>query len=311
MLEFNKVMIKRVLFIGSKKLGISVLQAIYKASSELLVGAITLNDTDDKRSVYDEFSAFAKQTGVPTDVANKNDSVDKLLYKYDPDWCIVCGWYRIIGARTLARVPNGFAGIHASLLPQFRGSAPLVWAMIQGVPKVGVSLFKFGPGIDDGPIYFQCEYDVTEDDDIGTVSAKIEHLVVEKLAGQYMRIISGELLPLEQNAGLASYCAPRQPDDGKIDWSQGAASVHNFVRAQSHPYPGAFTFSGYEKIYIWRSEVAREPHFAQPGQMIRKDDRSIFIGCADGTALRVLCASVNGVDINPAQILRSFADRLT
>ena len=161
-------MIKRVLFIGSKKLGISVLRTIHSASPDLLVGAVTLNDTADKRSVYHEFSEFAKQTGVTLDIANKNDDLDKLLYKHNPDWCIVCGWYRIIGASTLARVPFGFAGIHASLLPQFRGSAPLVWAMIQGVPTVGASLFKFDRGIDDGPLYFQCEYDLTEHDTIET-----------------------------------------------------------------------------------------------------------------------------------------------
>ncbi len=308
--DCNKIMIKRVLFIGSKKLGIAVLRTIYEASPDLLVGAVTLNDTDDKRSVYDEFSAFAKETCVPLEIAHKNDNLDDLLEKYNPDWCIVCGWYRIIGVSTLARVRHGFAGIHASLLPQFRGSAPLVWAIVQGVPKVGVSLFKFGSGIDDGPIYLQCEYDLREEDTIASVSEKLEQLVVKELASRYKYILSGDLIPFEQDAKFASYCAPRKPDDGRINWVQKAIHIHNFVRAQSHPYPGAFTLSGFQKIYIWKTEVAKEPHYGQPGQMIRKDKSSVFIGCADGTAIRVLSASVDGVDVNPSRILKSYADRL-
>lgn len=303
--------IKRVLFVGSKKLGLSVLKTMHEVSPGSVVGAVTLNDTEDSRSCLKDFEAWCDEHDLPLVVSNKADIVDRSVEKHKPDWCMVCGWYRILTPQTLARVPQGFAGIHASLLPAYRGSSPLVWTLIRGDKKAGISLFRFDQGVDDGPLYFQCECSVSEDDTIAELQERLERMLLAKLRDDYPLILEGRLSPVPQKLDGVSYCAPRRPEDGRIDWKQEATSIHNFVRAQTHPYPGAFALLGEKKIHIWKTEIAAEAHFGMPGQMIRKDDCSVYVGCAPGAAVRIMSASIDGIAANPAEILRSFSDRLT
>jgi methionyl-tRNA formyltransferase len=302
--------IRRVLFVGSKKLGLSVLQKLHEISPGSIVSAVTLNDVDDTRSCLGEFSSSCEARKIPLEVTSGSSAIETAISKHRPDWCIVCGWYRILPAGLLASVAHGFAGIHASLLPSYRGSSPLVWALIRGEKKVGISLFKFDHGVDDGPLYFQCETRVAENDTIADVQNRLEELMLNRLEIEYPAILDGSRTPVPQSLEGLSYCAPRKPDDGRIDWKRDAAEIHNFVRAQSHPYPGAFTYLGATKIHIWKTELPAEPHFGLPGQMIRKDDCSFFAGCAPGTAIRIMSASIDGVPVNPAAILKSFSDRL-
>ena len=246
-----------------------------------------------------------------TEVTSNPKDLRGVISKYRPDWCIVCGWYYIIPESVLNMVKYGFAGIHASLLPKFRGSSPLVWAMIAGERTVGASFFKFGPGVDDGPAFFQCECTVESSDTICNVLTKVENATLACLTNTYRLILDNKITPLAQSEEGVSYCAPRKPEDGRIDWTKSASEVHDFVRAQSAPYPGAFTYRGNDLVVICRAEPARVPHFAQPGQLARRDGKAIYIGCGNRTALNLLEICVNGHLEIPSQLLRTYQERLS
>ena len=247
--------IERVLFLGSKKFGLEVARLFLRVAKEQMVGMVTINDGEDTRSELLAIRSLAEKENCPVDVLDKPRNIAPVVEKYRPDFCIVCGWYHLIPEETLNAVPHGFAGIHASLLPAYRGSSPLVWALINVESEVGYSLFKFTPGMDDGPIWLQNSINVGTDETIG-----------------------------EQ--------------------------VHNFVRAQSRPYPGAFTFVKEQKVTVWRTRLAPEPHYAVPGQIARRTGVQVFIGCGDDRAVEILEAGIDGESVAPAEVFSSFQLRL-
>jgi methionyl-tRNA formyltransferase len=182
---------------------------------------------------------------------------------------LVAGWYWIIKPALLRTVPAGFLGLHQSLLPKYRGSAPLVWAALRGEEQTGVSLFYFDEGIDTGDIVDQVSFTVAPQETITDVLTKAESAAVE-LVTRY--------------AGpLATYGSPRRPEDGRICWNQSASEVHNFIRAQTRPYPGAFTHLAEEKVLrIWRASPFPYPYYGVPGLVGQKHMDGFVVACGEG-----------------------------
>lgn len=140
---------------------------------------LTVDDRTDSRSVFDEFISFSKENNISLSVARDRKESEELILRLKPDLCIVVGWYWLIIKEILERVENGFIGIHNSLLPKYRGSSPLVWAIINGDEKVGISLFKFSDGIDNGDILFQRSIHISYEEYISNILQKLEDEAIE------------------------------------------------------------------------------------------------------------------------------------
>lgn len=150
-----KNIVKRVLFLGSKKQGLLVLKKIYELSPETLIGIVTIDDRSYTRSMLSEFKLFSKKNSLSLFIAQNKKESEDFIIKVKPDLCMVVGWYWLITQQVLNFVPNGFIGIHNSFLPLFRGGSPLVWAIISGEKKIGFSFFSFTEKIDDGDVWIQ------------------------------------------------------------------------------------------------------------------------------------------------------------
>ena len=198
-----------------------------------------------------------------------------------------------------------------SLLPSYRGQAPLVWAMINGEKKVGFSVFSFDNGTDTGDIWHQGEIEVAESDYIKDVLEKIEAGVISYFDNEIEKIVSGEVKPHKQSVINISYGAKRMECDGRIDWSWDANRIYNFVRAQSRPYPGAFTeYKG--RIYrIWDCEIFEHRVYGIPGQvlMIDKEQGYIVIVCGDNTAV-IVKTLFDGKDEVASSIITNLSTKM-
>ena len=161
--------IERVLFIGSKQLGLDCLKTIYSQSKETLVGVLTFDDTSDGRSKFNDFIDFCSTNEIPMFIAKNKTESEKIVKKQHPDICIVVGWYWLFSNEILSEVPNGLLGIHNSLLPKYRGGAPLVWSIINGEKNIGFSMFTLTEGMDEGDIWFQYKIELKQEDDINTI----------------------------------------------------------------------------------------------------------------------------------------------
>ncbi|MCI8699822.1 MAG: methionyl-tRNA formyltransferase [Clostridia bacterium] len=275
----------RVLFIGSKELGFSAFTEIYNISPEKIVGCVTVDDSLDTRSFFNEFKLFSTNNEIPFYVVNKSSQLNDIIDELKPDICFVLGWYFLISKNVLESVPNGFIGIHNSLLPKYRGFAPLVWTMINGDRQVGFSLFSFEEGMDTGDIWATGIVDVDEQDFVEDVIKKVDKEIVECIKNVYPRILSQSITPKKQSSDGITYCGKRLPDDGKINWYKNNLEVYNFIRAQSHPYPGAYTLIDGEKVIIWKCKRFDYPIYGTPGQVGLILDDDIVVVCGDNTGL--------------------------
>lgn len=303
--------IDRVLFMGSKQLGLRVLKEMYSLAPGNLIGAATIDDTDDTRTKYDEFRQFAEAQGLELRVADNRKHSEQIVQKLKPDLCFVVGWYWLIGEATLSAVPCGFIGIHNSLLPKFRGGSPLIWSIIKGEREVGFSLFSFTPGMDDGKIWAQGSVSLEDHDYISSVLEKLESKALEVLQRNYLQILNGSATPVDQNEEFATYCAQRFPRDGNIDWGKPAQEVYNFIRAQSDPYPGAFTFFQGQEMKIWRARPFEKPYSGTPGQVARITSDEVYVICGDDRALALEEVEIDGRRGKAADFIKSFKERLS
>jgi methionyl-tRNA formyltransferase len=303
--------IDRVLFIGSKQLGLRVLQTMHSLSPDTLIGAMTIDDSQDTRTRFADFRTFAKENALPLHVAKNRKHSEQLIEQLKPDLCLVVGWYWMISKQAIDAVPAGFIGIHNSLLPKYRGGSPLIWQIIRGESEVGFSIFDFRPGMDDGPIWAQGRISVGEEEYIASILDRLEMKTLEIFQETYPRILIRSVEPFEQDHEQATYCAQRFPHDGRINWRAPAREVYDFIRAQSVPYPGAFTqFEGRE-LRIWRARLFDGTYIGAPGQIGKLADDGVFVVCGDDRAVILEDIELDGERGAATERIKSIQGRMS
>ncbi len=257
----------RVVFVGASGFGLRCLEAVAGFSACELAGVITAPrefrisyaPSGVTNVLHADFAAWARARGTPclTIQDGMNDPrVLGFVRARRPDLFVVVGWYHLV-PRSLRQIAPAI-GLHASLLPDYAGGAPLVWAIINGEPRTGITLFQLSDGVDDGPIYAQAEETIRDEDTIATLYSRIEEHGLALLRDTLPRIAAGTAHAVPQDLNRRRAFPQRSPEDGRIDWSWPARRVYDFVRAQTKPYPGAFAFFRGEKLHIWRARLAGE-----------------------------------------------------
>lgn len=275
-------MIEKITFIGSKHLGIRSLQTIYGLAPDKLWSIVTLNDHKDTRCKLDEFKEFAKHSEKKLHILNKPSEFEAIIKEDSPDMCIVVGWYWLIKKNILENVPNGFLGIHPSLLPKYRGGAPLIWPIINGDKESGVSLFYLDNDMDAGDVVDQKRFDIADEDTVADILVKTESLATKLFKNNLPLIFKNKESKVPQDHNAATYYSMRKPEDGRINWHSSSVEIYNFIRAQTHPYPGAFCYVGNKKMYLWKSRVAPQEYHGIPGLVVKVSDTYVVVVCGKG-----------------------------
>ena len=174
-------MVNKILFIGSKSLGFSFLKKLESINYGKKIFVLTIDDSNDERSVLNDIINFSEERGLPTHVISKPSMLKSVLLEVNPDICFVVGWYWILPYDLIKSVKYGFLGFHASLLPKLRGFAPLVWAILNGEKKTGVTLFYFDEGVDSGDIVDQYGFEIGENDYIADLLKKAKVILLLQL----------------------------------------------------------------------------------------------------------------------------------
>lgn len=303
-------MSKKILFIGSKDSGLACLKIMQEIAPDQLIGAMTLNDESDSRSILGDFISYCKETSINLNVVNSRKESEQVIKDLQPDLCIVVGWYWILSKEVLSVAKYGFVGVHNSLLPKYRGGAPLVWAMINGDNKIGFSFFSFTEGMDDGDIWFQKEINISDTMFINQVLDIVNVEILSAFRAVFPRIINNDLTPKKQEHQNATYCALRIPEDGLINWNKTSDEIYNFIRAQSKPYPGAFSIYKNEKLKIWDAEKIEMKYMCTPGQVISYSDEGVVVGCGENTVILLKFVEFEGNNLKANKVLNSINIRL-
>jgi len=212
-----------------------------------------------RASGYRRFDDLAARFGVPLRIARKyslNDAEDIAFFRdMKFDLLIQGGWQRLFPADVLSTLRVGGVGVHGSseFLPKGRGRSPLNWSLIEGKERFILHFFLMTPGIDDGDVFHYEMFDVNAWDTCRTLYMKIAVVTRRVLAAWIPRLLAGDYA-LAPQRGEPSFYPARRPADGKIDWSRTMMEIYNFVRAQTRPYPGAFTTAEGVRVNIWSAQ---------------------------------------------------------
>jgi len=281
----------RIVFIGTPHFSVPSLQKIHESSHEL-VGVITAPDRKAGRGMKLQFSPvkdFAQQNNIPIlqPTNLKEPSFQEELKAWNADIQVVIA-FRMLPESVWDMPPRGTINLHASLLPDYRGAAPINWAIINGETESGLTTFQLVHEIDKGEILMQHKMQIGEEDNAGSLHDRMMQegadLVLETLNG----LESGELTAHAQDESSARHAAPKIfKDDCIIDWKKTTKEVHDLVRGLS-PYPVARTFindkdSGKDLVLkIFRSSIEIADHDVPPGVFDSEDKSSVRIACGDG-----------------------------
>ena len=244
-------------FVTCVQLGLSCMEALYDAGGKLSL-AITLKDNKAKSKsgrVY--LDSFCEKNGVELHKINhiNDDDVFELIKKNDLDWLFIIGWSQIADKRLLGTPKKGVLGMHPTLLPVGRGRAAIPWAIIKGLNKTGVTLFKLDEGIDTGPILSQFEIPLSEKTTSTELYQKVDIAHIELMKNVISKIIGNNVQLQIQDETLATIWDGRKPEDGEIDLTGSVHDAEILVRAVTKPYPGAFVYIDGLKYIIWKAKL--------------------------------------------------------
>jgi methionyl-tRNA formyltransferase len=248
----------RTAFVTCVKIGLSCIQEIYNIGGKLDL-IITLKDYKAKnksgRIYLDE---IASKNNVPLfKINNINDKeVIDTLIKYDIDWLFIIGWSQIAKKELLNAPKKGCIGMHPTLLPIGRGRAAIPWAIIKGLDKTGVTMFKLDEGVDTGDIITQGEIKLDSEITATELYDKVNAMHIRLINEKWDDIISNNIYPIKQDNELATQWPGRNPEDGEIKLNMTVNEALTLIRATTKPYPGAYFMRNNKKIIIWKAKVS-------------------------------------------------------
>jgi methionyl-tRNA formyltransferase len=275
----------RIVFIGAVHEARPALRSLLMSRSDV-VALVTLDSTQGSPPAgYVDLASLAHRRGVPVlTTANVNDAqlVDAIAAAR-PDLIVCVGWTRLLGDRLLAIPKRGCVGFHASLLPHNRGRAPVNWAIIRGEQTTGNTMMMLASGVDNGDIVDQVPIAIETRDTCATVYGKVGQAGARMLRAHLPQLLDGTAPRRPQPPSSEPLLPKRTPEMGITAWNAPSYEVHNWIRALTHPYPGAFTFLGGRRIVLWHAEnAARGPAGSPPGTICGADDRGVVVATKDG-----------------------------
>jgi methionyl-tRNA formyltransferase len=247
--------------------------------------------------------AFAVQHGMRVHQPAKiksNDEVRAIFEGISPDACVVVAYGKILPAWMLAIPRLGCINVHASLLPKYRGAAPINWALANGERETGVTIMQMDVGMDTGPMLTQRSIPIGDDETAPQLSVRLAQLGAELLSETLPGVERGEIAPLTQDDSKATYAPMLKREDGLIDWRMRAREIANRVRA-FQPWPGTYTNFRGGRLIVWRGHEAPEADShkvpdiaAEPGTILNINEAGITVVCSGSSALLIEEVQVEG-----------------
>jgi methionyl-tRNA formyltransferase len=237
----------------------------------------------------------AQRFGIPVvqpEKIKKNEEFQKQLTDLQPEAIVVVAYGRIIPPWMLHLPPLGNINVHGSLLPKYRGAAPIQWAIANGETVTGVTTMLLDEGLDTGDMLLKRQIDIARDDTAVTLSPRLAELGADLLVETLTELRKGILDPVPQDDSLATLAPLLKKEDGLVDFSRTAREIHNRLRG-FQPWPGAYTHFRGKNLKIVVARAADSAPLLAPGELRVSDDR-LLAGCASGTALELLQVQPEG-----------------
>lgn len=230
------------------------------------------------------------------------ESVERLR-SVAPEIMVIVGYGQILPQSILDIAPRGILNVHASLLPQYRGAAPIQWAIANGETSTGVTIMQIDAGLDTGDILRQAETPIGPDETAPQLSPRLAEMGAALLVDTLAQLDS--IAPGKQDDSAATYAPILKKDDGAIDWNRPAREIHNRIRGLQ-PWPGAYSSFRGQTLHIWHSAITGNPSPHQPGTLLL-DRRHLYATAGDGLFLELREVQLEGRKRLPGDVFSSGA----
>lgn len=302
----------KIVYMGTPDFAVAPLEAILKAGHEV-TAVVTQPDRQKGRGrevQYSPVKECALSYGIPVLQPLKikeKDAVEELR-KYPADIFVVAAFGQLLSEEILNMPRFGCINIHASLLPAYRGAAPIQWCVINGEEKTGVTIMQMAKGMDTGDILLQKEVVLDEKETGGSLFDRLMETGAELIVEALPKIEAGELIPVVQKEELATYAGKITKDMGNIDFAKSAVTIERLIRGLN-PWPSAFTHYKGKILKIWEADVVSECANAEnpvPGTVIAMDKESFTLATGEG-ALRIRSLQPEGKKrMSCAEFMRGY-----
>lgn len=270
---------------GTPEFAVPSLEALLQ-SDDQVVGVVSQPDRPKGRGhqlVAPPVKLVAERAGIPILQPLKIRTPEFLqaLSAWRPDLIAVAAYGRILHTPILRLPPMGCVNVHGSLLPKYRGAAPVQWAVINGETKTGITTMLMDEGMDTGPMLLQDQLEITPDDTAGTLAPRLAELGGRLLVKTITQLKAGTVTPTKQDDAQATMAPLLKKEDGLIDWTMTATALAHRVRGLS-PWPGAYTFFGGERWNIGKAISNVGATTETPGTIVAVNKQAIVVATGDG-----------------------------
>ncbi|ADU71802.1 bifunctional UDP-4-amino-4-deoxy-L-arabinose formyltransferase/UDP-glucuronic acid oxidase ArnA [Pantoea sp. At-9b] len=286
-------------------MGCAGINALLQAGFEISA-IFTHPDTAGENHFFGSVARIAAEQGIPVyapDDVNHPLWVDRIK-AMSPEIIFSFYYRNLLNDAILNSARLGAYNLHGSLLPKYRGRAPLNWVLVNGETETGVTLHRMVKRADAGDIVAQTRVAIAEQDNVLTLHRKLVQSATQLLEDTLPAMKRGEINAVPQDEKEATVVGRRTPEDGRIDWSRPATEINNLVRAVTDPWPGAFAYAGTVKFVVWKGRVHPAAHGAKPGTVLSVEP--FLIACGEGALEVVTGQSDNGVYMNGSQLALSL-----
>jgi len=279
----------RIVFLGTPEFAVPSLEALVNRGHDV-VGVFTQPDRPKGRGgviAESPIKIAARRLGIPIhqpERIRRPESVE-ILRRLAPEMMVVVGYGQII-PQTLIDLPAyGVLNVHASLLPKYRGAAPIQWAIANGETETGVTIMQIDAGLDTGDILLQRSTPIGPDETAPELAARLAYLGAELLIEAIDQIANGTAHPKKQDEQQATYAPLLKKEDGRVDWTRPAGSIYNRLRGFT-PWPGAYTTFRGQQLSILAAKPAGSDSI--PPGVLQVQKGHLLVGCGDGSMLELL-----------------------
>ena len=298
----------RIAFAGTPAFAATVLARLLDAQHKIVL-VLTQPDRPSGRGLRPAFSAlkdFATKQGleVRQPVTLKDPAALGLLAEARPEAIITAAYGLILPAQALDLAPYGALNVHASLLPRWRGAAPIQRALLAGDRETGVTIIRMEAGLDAGPILAPRSLAITDTDDSQSLQDRLAPMGADLMVSVLEMLAAGSARETPQPSEGATYARKIQDDEAVIDWSKPAAQIERAVRA-FRPAPGAQSGLRGQRCKVWHARIA--PGRGEPGTIIATATDCIRVACGEGALEITELQRAGGRRLRAAEFLRGFA----
>jgi methionyl-tRNA formyltransferase len=300
-----------LIFLGTPEFAVPTLEALVSAGHNVLE-VITQPDRPKGRHrtmTPSPVKLAALRHNLPVFQPERIRHADSIahLKALAPQAMVIVGYGQIIPQSIIDIAPLGIVNVHASLLPELRGAAPIQWSIVRGYEKTGVTTMRIDAGLDTGDVALKWETPIDPNETAPELSPRLAAAGADLLLQTLDGLSSGTLKPVPQDNAQATLAPILKKEDGCIDWTLPAKTIHNLIRGLQ-PWPGAFTMFRGQSLHLWRSRLVATKWNLAPGSLLQ--DHGVFAVGGDGACLELLELQLEGRKRMPAEVFAN-GHRLT